>query len=168
MITREEFGRAYQRGFDLTVRFLSSRGVTRDAAVETAQAAWARGWERNGQLRDSNRAIPWVNSIAWNLYRSLLRRNSHMQPLVDYTASTETNLATIDVSKILTLCRPAERTILEQHHIEGRPLREIAEECGCSETAIRIRILRARRTAGDRLKRLSETCATNRRRFEAA
>lgn len=167
MITREEFGRAYQRGFDLTVRFLSSRGVTRDAAVETAQAAWARGWERNDQLRDSTRAIPWVNSIAWNLYRSLLRRASHMQPLVEHTASTETNLAPIDVSKILTLCRPAERTILEQHHIEGRPLREIAEECGCSETAIRIRILRARRTAGDRLKRLSETCAT-RRRFQAA
>ncbi|HLJ18393.1 MAG TPA: sigma factor-like helix-turn-helix DNA-binding protein [Bryobacteraceae bacterium] len=166
MITREEFGAAYTRGFDLTVRFLSSRGLSADAATETAQAAWARGWERNDQLRDSSCAIAWVNSIALNLYRSLLRRGAHLQPLVDRLGSTEVNLAAIDVSKILTLCKPAERSILEQHHLLGRPLREIAQERGCSETAIRIRILRARRTAGERLRRLAESSAA--RRYEAA
>ena len=51
-MTREEYGKAYQKGYNLTVRFLVSRGLAYDAAQETAQAAWVKGWERIGQLRD--------------------------------------------------------------------------------------------------------------------
>jgi len=39
-MTREQYGQAYQKGFNLTVRFLVSRGLAYDAAQETAQAAW--------------------------------------------------------------------------------------------------------------------------------
>ena len=53
-MTKEEYGKAYQRGFNLTVRFLVSRGLSYDAALDTAQAAWAKGWERREQLRDPN------------------------------------------------------------------------------------------------------------------
>jgi hypothetical protein len=47
-MTREEYGTAYQKGYNLTVRFLVSRGLSYDSAQETAQAAWAKGWERLG------------------------------------------------------------------------------------------------------------------------
>ncbi|MEO7144371.1 MAG: sigma factor-like helix-turn-helix DNA-binding protein [Bryobacteraceae bacterium] len=151
-MTRDEFGGAYRRGFDLTVRFLRSKGLSLDAAVETAQAAWVKGWEHSDQLRDVGSIVAWVNSIAWNLYRNFLRQTAHFQPLVERFATGQVNLAAIDVSRILTSCKPADRSMLEQHHLEGRPLREMAEERGCSETAIRIRILRARRAAANRLR----------------
>jgi DNA-directed RNA polymerase specialized sigma24 family protein len=44
-----------------------------------------------------------------------------------------------------------DRIILQQHHLEERPIQEIAHEFGCSETAMRIRLLRARRSAKSRL-----------------
>jgi DNA-directed RNA polymerase specialized sigma24 family protein len=48
-----------------------------------------------------------------------------------------------------------DRIILRQHHLEERPIHEIADEYGCSETAMRIRLLRARRSATSRLRLLS-------------
>ena len=48
----EVYGKSYERGFRLTVRFLISRGVCTDSAEEAAQVAWAKGWEHLCQLRD--------------------------------------------------------------------------------------------------------------------
>jgi DNA-directed RNA polymerase specialized sigma24 family protein len=48
-----------------------------------------------------------------------------------------------------------DRIILRQHHLEERPIQEIAHEFGCSETAMRIRLLRARRSAKSRLRLVS-------------
>ena len=73
-MTTEEYGTAYEHGFALTVRFLISRGLLTDAAEETAQAAWAKGWERLTQLRNEHMLLTWVNSIALNLYRSVRRK----------------------------------------------------------------------------------------------
>ena len=69
-MTTDEYGQAYQSGFNLTVRFLVSRGLSYDSAQETAQAAWAKGWERLGQLRDQSMVLTWMNSIALNIHRS--------------------------------------------------------------------------------------------------
>ena len=41
-ITAEYFSNAYQKGFHSTVRFLLSRGVSPEAALDTAQAAWTK------------------------------------------------------------------------------------------------------------------------------
>ena len=35
-MTRKEYGSAYKKGYNLTVRFLVSRGLSYDAAQETA------------------------------------------------------------------------------------------------------------------------------------
>jgi DNA-directed RNA polymerase specialized sigma24 family protein len=73
-MTCEEYGNAYKKGYNLTVRFLVSRGLTYDGAQETAQAAWVKGWERLAQLRDANMVLTWMNSIALNIHRSCVRR----------------------------------------------------------------------------------------------
>src|SRR5258708_22043158 len=73
VMTTEGFGQAYSRGFDVTIRFLTSRGLRRDHACEVAQAAWVKGWERLGQLRDERFVFTWVNTIALNVYRKAIR-----------------------------------------------------------------------------------------------
>jgi DNA-directed RNA polymerase specialized sigma24 family protein len=145
-MTREEYGQAYQRGFECTVRFLLSRGVRRDSAKESAQAAWARGWERLGQLRDESTVLTWVNTIALNLYRGVIRREMASTSLTEFRGATAIDLAAIDVARILTICRPGDRFLLEQQ-LRGVTTKEIASRQGVTETAIRIRLLRARRTA---------------------
>jgi DNA-directed RNA polymerase specialized sigma24 family protein len=152
VITRDAFGKAYQQGFDLTVRFLLSRGVTRDYAREAAQAAWAKGWARREQLRDEDLVVRWINAIALNVYRSMLRRESGFQPLPELHTRAAMNLAAIDVARILKICRGRDRVLLEQQMGEATA-EEIARKQGVTETAIRIRWLRARRAARSRLMR---------------
>ena len=152
-MTRDGYGQAYQRGYDLTVRFLLSRGVQRDSASEVAQAAWVRGWERLTQLQDETLVVTWVNTIALNVYRSLLRReplNLIASEVRDKTVAID--LAAIDMARVLDFCRPRDRNLLEQC-LNGATTAEIARQQGVSVTAIRIRLLRARRHARGRVER---------------
>lgn len=152
-MTREEYGQAYQKGFNLTVRFLVSRGLAYDAAQETAQAAWVKGWERLGQLRDSSMVLTWMNSIALNIHRSYIRREPLHQTLPELSTQPKINLAAIDVRRILKTCKHNDRMVLQRHYLEGFKVQEIAQQQGWTETAVRIRLLRARRTVGKRLGR---------------
>jgi DNA-directed RNA polymerase specialized sigma24 family protein len=152
-MTREGYGQAYQKGFELTVRFLLSRGAWRDHACEVAQAAWARGWERLDQLRNESLVLTWVNTIALNLHRSVLRREPPNQLSAELSGAADgVNLAAIDVARIFALCRPQQRDLLEQY-MNGATTKEIAERHGVSETAIRIRMLRTRRQVRSRMEK---------------
>ncbi|MCX6622162.1 MAG: RNA polymerase sigma factor [Acidobacteria bacterium] len=152
-MTQEEFGTAYQSGFNLTVRFLVSRGLPYDGALETAQAAWVKGLERLGQLRNPSMVLTWMNSIALNIHRSYVRREPLRQELPELSILPKVNLAAIDVRRILKCCKQNDRLVLEWHYLEGYKVQEIARRQGWTETAVRIRLLRARRTVGERLGR---------------
>lgn len=153
-MTNEDYGKAYQKGFHRTVRFLVSRGLAQDTALDTAQAAWAKGWERRQQLRDPNLVLTWTNSIALNIHRTYLRREPQTQTLPELLqAPPGMNVAAIDVKRILGNCKPNERIVLEGHYIEGYNMQEIARRHGWSETAVRIRLLRARRSVEKKLSR---------------
>jgi RNA polymerase sigma factor (sigma-70 family) len=146
-MTREAFGQAYGEGLQYTVRFLLSRGVPRDSAEDVAQSAWMRGWERLSQLRDHRMVFTWINTIALNHYRRSIRHDRLREDLQEPLYFKETmNWAAIDLSKILQFCRPIDRFLLKAQ-MEGSTAKEIAEEQGVSHTAIRIRMLRARRAA---------------------
>jgi DNA-directed RNA polymerase specialized sigma24 family protein len=56
------------------------------------------------------------------------------------------DMAAIDVARILRFCRPRERQLLELQ-MQGATTEEIARDSGVTETAIRIRLMRARRAA---------------------
>jgi DNA-directed RNA polymerase specialized sigma24 family protein len=165
-MTRDAYGQAYQKGFDLTIRFLLSRGLRRDTASEVAQAAWVRGWERHGQLRNDDFVVTWVNTIALNVYRSLLRNeslvNREVQNLQDRVVGID--LAAIDVGRMLSSCGTHDRILLEQY-MDGFTMAEIARKHNSTETAIRIRLLRARRAARCRAQRRR---VYHRRNFELA
>jgi DNA-directed RNA polymerase specialized sigma24 family protein len=146
-MTSSGFGQAYQAGFERTIRFLISRGAPRDGAQEAAQAAWARGWERLHQLRNDDQLLTWVNTIALNMYRRILQTEERFnQPMPELYSRMRIDMAAIDVARILQFCRPRERQLLELQ-MQGATTEEIARDNGVTETAIRIRLMRARRAA---------------------
>jgi DNA-directed RNA polymerase specialized sigma24 family protein len=51
------------------------------------------------------------------------------------------------------VCKQNDRMVLQRHYLEGYKVQEIASQQGWTETAVRIRLLRARRTVGKRLGR---------------
>jgi DNA-directed RNA polymerase specialized sigma24 family protein len=145
------YGQAYQQGFGSTVRFLLSRGVPRDSAREAAQAAWVKGWERLHQLRDESTVGAWVNMIALNAYRGVVRKESNNTTLIESTGPTGISIAAIDMSRILGECRARDRNLLEEC-LRGATTQEIAKKLGVTDTTIRIRLLRARRAARLRIE----------------
>jgi DNA-directed RNA polymerase specialized sigma24 family protein len=131
-----------------------------EGAREAAQAGWARGWERLSQLRDERMVTTWVNSIALNAYRGILRGEIRLRGFQEPSRSStfEFDHTAIDLERILKICRPGERRLLEQQ-MEGATTREMARRHGLTESAIRIRLLRARRAAKLRLEK-RRTAAT--------
>ena|SRR5579872_2641868 len=163
-MTVEAYGQAYQHGFDRTIRLLLSRGARIDCAREAAQAAWAKGWERIGQLRNESVVTTWVNAIALNCYRSVMRSQNHQLPLTDLATTANVNLAFIDLERFLARCRPGDRQLFDDY-LQGYPIEEIAGRRGISYTAARIRLLRARRAVQSRIKERESLVQVNRSRF---
>ena len=144
---REQYGDIYQTGRERTIRFLLSRGAAPGLAPDIAQSAWLRGWERLSQLRDPQMIVTWVNSIALNQYRRVIRTERlHQELQQSILGNTCLDLAAIDVARILRACRPPDRVLLEAQ-MRGVTAKEMAREQGVTETAVRIRFLRARRSA---------------------
>ena len=151
-MTRNEYGEAYEAGFDRTVRFLLSRGAQRDDAVEAAQAAWARGWERVSQLRDESLVMTWVNAIALNFLRNDLRHQMRTDPLFEVQSVSPADTIAIDVDRVLRFSRPCDRILLQQQMC-GATSEELSRSLGVTKTGVRIRLLRARRSARLNLER---------------
>jgi DNA-directed RNA polymerase specialized sigma24 family protein len=145
-MTHEGYGLAYQQGFRRTVCLVRSLGASWANAEDVAQAAWVRGWEQRHQLRDEGKVVSWVNAIAVNEHRRASQDDARYQSLPELCGEAEIDLAAIDAARILMLCRPRDRILLEQQ-MGGFTTKEIAGRQGVSTTAIRVRLVRARRAA---------------------
>jgi DNA-directed RNA polymerase specialized sigma24 family protein len=86
-----------------------------------------------------------INTIALNLYRSSLRREPFLQELPELAAPPERHLAAIDVQLMLQTRKKKDRIVLQSYYLEDCKPKEIARAQGSSVTAVRLRLLRARR-----------------------
>jgi transposase-like protein len=67
------------------------------------------------------------------------------------STGADVNLGAIDLGRFLEWCRPSDRQLFEDY-LQGYPIEEIARRQGISYTAVRIRLLRARRSVQSRIK----------------
>ena len=159
-MTRTTYETAYREGFTLTLNLLLSRGACRDAAEEVAQAAWTRGWERLDQLLNDDLLKTWVNTIAINFYRRAMHLQGRMRPLTEMPAEGKVDFAAIDLDRLMSSCYPQERNLLSLQ-LRGLTTKEMAREMGISETAVRIRLMRARRSARARAEKRARSTGSN-------
>jgi len=128
------------------MRFMQARGASSEHAEEIAQAAWSKGWERRTQLRDDCMVGFWINAIALNEFRRGHRKEQFNVELQEICGQIGIDPAPIDAATIVRMCHPRDQ-ILFGHQLRGLTVSEIAQELGATPTAIRIRLLRARRSA---------------------
>jgi RNA polymerase sigma-70 factor, ECF subfamily len=145
IITRDQYASAYDDGFAMTTKFLVSRGINVETAEEAAQAAWVRGWEQRGKLRDPERVLHWVNTIALNVFRNWFRRRETVELPVEIPVPPHSSPQLIDVARALEKCAPADREMIEKHYLAGYTSAELGQQRGCTAVAVRVRLLRARR-----------------------
>jgi len=149
-MTQEGYGQAYQKGFVRTVRVLRSRGASIHHAEDVAQSAWLQGWQKLDQLRDEGMIVSWVIAIAINYHRRGTRMEARYQDLPEICGYIGVDVAPLDAAKVLKFCSPGDRLLFEQQ-LGGSTAKEIAKKQGVSATAIRIRLLRARRAVRTRM-----------------
>jgi RNA polymerase sigma factor (sigma-70 family) len=145
----ETFAKAYKEGYQQTVRLLQKRGANRDLATEIAQEAWVRGWVKRGQLRNNLAVVSWVNSIAVNLMRSVLRGKrqipiSALNGAAKLVSKPSVNLAAIDVEHLSRACTNRQRTFVDKYAIAGFTTEEIAVAEKTTAGAVQQTISRAR------------------------
>ena len=147
-MTPESFGMAYEKGFAATIGFLLYRGARREEAEELAQAAWARGWEARAQLKEETRILAWVNSIAYHNLCNAKRRGGRFAELIDACAAAVSGSDKVrdhvDCEKLLAKCDGLDRKLMQERYVEEREISEVAERCGMTEVAVRVRLHRCR------------------------
>src|SRR5258707_7421615 len=94
-----------------------------------------------------------------------MRNEDQQLPLVEIPIKAGINLDAIDLERFLTWCRPSDRQLFEDY-LEGYPIEEIARKQGISYTAVRIRLLRARRSVRSRIKEPMSAAHANRMKTE--
>ncbi len=161
-ITQKEYGLAYEDGRRQTINFLLSRGLREDEAKEKAQAAWVKGWERRYQLKDKQKALSWINTIALNLYRSGIRKDSQFDLIGEIPVPSKINIGAIDMERMLNECRGNEREILKLRYFHGYEIKDLAGRYRCTETAVRVKLLRARRSLRAKYEAIGEKEAARR------
>ncbi len=153
MMTNYEYGEVYQKEFRKTARLIRSRGASLEQAEDIAQRAWLQGWRLLDQLREPRALLGWINTIALNFHRRSGVYEARYEPLLEgeVRLGHDAELAPLDVAKVLAICNPGQRALFE-HQLGGLTTREIATVQGVTETAIRVRLLRARRDVRGRLE----------------
>jgi RNA polymerase sigma-70 factor (ECF subfamily) len=180
-MNREVFERDYASGYQQVCRVLRRRHLDAETAAEITQAAFVRSFEKIHTVRDFDRFVPFVTSVAINLHRDELRKRARMIELdareggrgIEVTVSSSKhvatsqapaiNLAAIDVEIALAGCSERQRALLKRVYLEQEPIREVAQQLSVSVETLNGRLARARRAARRSLER-----ATLRRHLSAA
>jgi RNA polymerase sigma factor (sigma-70 family) len=145
VMTPEQYAAAYAAGCTRTTRFLISRGSSPALSEEMAQAAWTKGWEHRSKLREPEKVVNWVNTIAFNLYRGEFRRREFAIVAPEVPIAPQTGPSTIDAQRILEQCSPSERALLQNYYSAGYTSKEIAQQMNCSPVTVRVRLMRLKR-----------------------
>jgi DNA-directed RNA polymerase specialized sigma24 family protein len=151
-VTPSFFTSAYERGFRSTVQLLLAKGLRLTDAEEYAQAAWVKGWEARKQLRDPERVVPWVNTIALHNMHSQSRRDRRFEQLeesANVKVAAPTVLEKIEAQQLLAQCSDLNRSLLVDRYARGMDTAEIALRHGLSSVNTRVRIHRSRQALRD-------------------
>jgi len=162
MVSAEDFATVYTRAFPLTRKFLQSRGVQPETASDLAQAAWARGWECRGQLRNDTTLHPWINTIAWNLFRNVTSRTPRTIALANVnTASPDLPVEPkILAQELLRHLDPDDRQLLHSCFFLGYSDIEMARRFRTTRGAVRARVHRAKQRLRTVVERRSRAVLT--------
>lgn len=118
-------------------------------AEDAVQEAYARAWPRWEQLAAQGDPTPWVRTVAlrlavssWRRTRNRLRAHFRHGPPPDLPGLAPDHVALVAALRRLG---PEQRRAIVLHHLLDLPVEEVAQQTGSTSTAVRSRLMRARR-----------------------
>lgn len=149
--------------------FVERRVGSRAEAEEILQAAFVKGLERGGEIRDEERAVAWFYRVLRNAivdhWRARGAESKATEALARELADAHEPPPEIEAElcacfeALLPAMTPEQEEVLRRVDLGGvRPV-DYAAEAGITPNNAMVRLHRARRALGERLKRACRTCA---------
>jgi RNA polymerase sigma-70 factor (ECF subfamily) len=151
--------------------FLERRVGERSVAEDILQAAFVRGIEKLGGLRDQESVRAWFYRVLRNSVTDHRRRSAaasrHLDALahsLDHHAEPEPELVQAIcrcVAELARTLKPEYATILTRVEVDRISLKDFAREAAISQNNASVRIFRARAALRRRVAESCGTCATH-------
>lgn len=149
--------------------FLESRVGNRRDAEEILQAAFVRGLERGGEIRDEERVVAWFYRVLRNalvdFWRSRGAEQKAEEALARELADEQVPPPELEqqlcgcFEPLLAALRPEYAEILRRVDLEGARPSDFAVAAGLTANNAMVRLHRARKALRDRLVASCRTCA---------
>lgn len=151
--------------------FIESRVESREVAEDILQAAFVRGLERGGALRDEETVVAWFYRLLRNAIIDHYRqRGSSERAAEALVHELETHAKPVDsfrgdicgcISGLLATLKPEYRDALETVDLEERSLADFAGKAGITSSNAAVRVHRAREALRKQLTLACGLCATH-------
>jgi RNA polymerase sigma-70 factor (ECF subfamily) len=151
---RERFDTLYRLAWTKILAYALRRAPSAEDAADIAAETFTIAWRRLDQVPVGEEAILWLYAVARNVLHNEHRRQQRRSELVDRVArqlpeSAWCSLPRDEEGLVALLCLRAlsedERELLMLMAWEGLRPADIARVLGCSPSAARVRVHRARR-----------------------
>jgi RNA polymerase sigma-70 factor, ECF subfamily len=144
------FERLYEAEFPVVFRAVYLLCGDRSLAEEATQEAFARALARWRRLRDRSWAGGWVTTTALNVARRSLRT----RPGVEMREASESDAdVVLDLREALRGLSPRQQEAVILHHLEDRPVTEVARAMGVAEGTVKAHLHRGREALAEKLGR---------------
>ncbi|MBC9723876.1 SigE family RNA polymerase sigma factor [Streptomyces sp. TRM68367] len=147
--TRRDFERFYAASVKRLVTVVYAVTGDLGEAEDAVQEAYARAWPRWEQLVAEGDPTPWVRTVAlrlavssWRRTRNRVRAHFRHGPPPDLPGLAPDHVALVAALRHLN---PEQRRAVVLHHLLDLPVEEVARQTGSTSTAVRSRLMRARR-----------------------
>ena len=149
-----QFTDFYRREFGRVVT--SVRGQFAAEAEDATQEAFMIAARRWDEVAGFDLPAAWVRLVALRIARRRVDRERHRVALEQTLSPLEPTTAR-DLDLVAALLELPDRhaAAVWGHHLEDRPVAEVAERLGCSVAAAKVLLLRARRLLAERLTGLT-------------
>ena len=145
--------------------FLLRRTGNREVAEEILQAAFLRGLERGGTLRDEESVVAWFYRLLRNALAERARRDAvEGRALEGYARELEEVDEPLEsfvcecVSRMLDALKPEYAALLRAVDLEERPVAQVASELAITANNASVRLHRARRALARAVEQACGEC----------
>ncbi len=146
--------------------YLASRVESREAAEEILQAAYLKGLEREGTLKDTEKITAWFFRVLKNALTDSYRHKAAEKRAIErYGSGTERNQIQRDhdleknvckcINRVMKTLKPEYADVLQKAEVEDKSIKDLAFKSGTSPTNISVRLHRARASLKEKVL---ETC----------
>ena len=149
--------------------FLERRVGSRAQAEDILQAAFVRGIEKAGSIRDTESAVAWFYRLLRNAVIDHYRRSGTEARLfpaepTEKTAAYEPEIRgeiCTCIRRLLPALKPEHAEMIERVDLNEEPLADVAGTLGITPNNAAVRLHRARNGLRRQLERSCGTCATH-------